>query len=243
MIRTIEEYSLNALPALQTMIYDGWVLRFAGGYSKRANSVNPLYPSTEPPLAKIRNCEQFYAAKNLSAVFKITPAALPPALDAILAEQGYRRNSPASVQVLDLTGLTPSFDEQMIASQQLTEEWLTDFCRFSSVSNKNKPVLKYMLKNIIPNKYIVSLKAGSSAIGGGVGVLQGEFIGLYDIVIDSAYRNQGYGQKLVSGLLRLGRSAGAKKAYLQVMVNNYPAVKLYSGMGFTELYQYWYRIK
>lgn len=239
MIRTIEEYSLNAQPALQTMVYDGWLLRFAGGYAKRANSVHPLYPSTEPPLVKIKKCEQFYAAKNLSAVFKITPAATP--LDSLLAEQGYRRNSPSSVQLLDLTEFTPCPDDHLTATQHLTEDWLNDFCRFSSITNKNRPVLSYMLKNIIPNKYIVSLKAGNTAIGGGVGVLQDEFIGLYDIVIDGAYRNQGYGKKLVAGLLRLGSAAGAKKAYLQVMTNNFPAVRLYSGLGFKEIYQYWYR--
>ena len=42
MIRTLEELSMNALPALQTMLYGGWVLRFANGYTRRANSINPI---------------------------------------------------------------------------------------------------------------------------------------------------------------------------------------------------------
>ncbi|MDQ7864919.1 hypothetical protein RCO48_38815 [Peribacillus frigoritolerans] len=29
-IQKIEELSLNALPAMQTQIYDGWVIRFCG---------------------------------------------------------------------------------------------------------------------------------------------------------------------------------------------------------------------
>ena len=42
-----EELSLNALPALQTQFYDGWVFRYTSGYgyTNRANSVNLLYPS------------------------------------------------------------------------------------------------------------------------------------------------------------------------------------------------------
>ena len=42
-ITQLEELSINAWPSLQTMLYDGWVLRFSDGYTKRANSSNPLY--------------------------------------------------------------------------------------------------------------------------------------------------------------------------------------------------------
>lgn len=39
MIRYIEELSMNAWPSLQTIMYDGWVIILADGYTKRANSV------------------------------------------------------------------------------------------------------------------------------------------------------------------------------------------------------------
>ena len=42
-IRQIEELSLNAHPGIKTELYDGWILRFANGYTNRANSVNMLY--------------------------------------------------------------------------------------------------------------------------------------------------------------------------------------------------------
>jgi hypothetical protein len=48
MIRFIEELSLSALPALETVFLDGWVLRFSNDYTRRANSINPLYAGTRP---------------------------------------------------------------------------------------------------------------------------------------------------------------------------------------------------
>ncbi|WP_378953596.1 GNAT family N-acetyltransferase [Pelosinus sp. sgz500959] len=243
MIRTLEEYSLNALPALQTMLYDGWVLRFGKGYTKRANCVNPIYSSIQDLSLKIQHCEQLYSEKNLETIFKITSASIPNSLDSLLEERGYQIASPASVLGLILNQSNQTIDENITYSSTITEEWLTFFCQFNHIAEHNKLVLQYMLENIIPHKYIVSLKLDSKTIGCGLGVLQDEYIGLYDIVIDDAYRNQGYGKKLIANILKLGAKAGAKQSYLQVLQKNTPAIKLYTSLGYKEIYQYWYRIK
>ena len=85
MITTIEELSLNAWASLQTVLYDGWVLRFANGYTKRANSVNPIHPSSLDIEEKIRFCENHYQDRNLPVVFKLTPTVYPSDLDEKLA--------------------------------------------------------------------------------------------------------------------------------------------------------------
>src|SRR5947208_1902118 len=103
MIRFVEELALNAWPCLQTIYYDGWLLRFADGYTRRANSVNPLYTSSIDLGAKIRYCEETYRSRGRDTVFKLTSAAQPENLDSILAEHGYREEALTSVQTLDLS--------------------------------------------------------------------------------------------------------------------------------------------
>ena len=241
MIQLIEEISLNAWPSLQTLLVDGWVLRFANGYTKRANSINPLYASANHVEEKIQFCEEVYRRNDLPVVFKMTPAAHPENLDEMLADRGYEVDSPTSVQTMELRDADSPPDEKLDAT--LTDEWLAAFCRMSGISDERKPTLRQMLTSIVPQKCFAAIFQTDQIITCGLGVRQGNHIGFYDIVTDKSFRNQGYGKRLLRSLLTWGRQNGARNAYLQVMLNNAPALRLYSQLGFKEIYQYWYRIK
>ena len=41
----IELMMMRSWPALEEKTYDGWIMRFSEGYTKRANSINPMYES------------------------------------------------------------------------------------------------------------------------------------------------------------------------------------------------------
>ena len=97
-ILAIEERCLNAWPAAHTIVHDGWLLRLSDNYTRRANSVQPLYPTTCDLAAAIAYCEKVYAARGQDTIFKMTPAAQPAALDATLAALGYAEEAPTSVQ-------------------------------------------------------------------------------------------------------------------------------------------------
>src|SRR5215218_969574 len=89
--RRLEEAAMNAWPALQTTLLDGWILRFAGGYTKRANSVNPTYPAHNLTFAdKIATCESLFARRGLPCIFRLTSFGAPSGLDALLDERGFR---------------------------------------------------------------------------------------------------------------------------------------------------------
>ena len=243
MLTTLEELSLNAWPALQTLVYDGWILRFANGYTKRANSVNPLYGSSLNIDQKISFCENLYASKHLPVVFKMTSAVHPSDLDETLTSHGYRKDSPTSVQLLDLESLSLQASPDVKLEEDLSTDWLDNFCRMSNVSTSNLETLQKIVTNIVPRHCFVALQLEGQIIACGLGVLQADYIGLFDIITAETHRGRGYGRQIVETILAWGKQNHARQAYLQVMLNNQPALRLYSKIGFVEKYQYWYRIK
>jgi len=247
MIRTIEELSLNSWPSLQNMFYDGWVLRFARGFTRRSNSISPLYSPGLDIDEKIRFCEGLYREKDLDCIFKLTPSVYPVDLDSILEAGGYRVEAPTSVQVLDLTGGDFTPDEEAVLRGAFSDSWLDGFCEISGIPEPHKSTLGEILLRIVPATCFASIRESglrfSPLLACGIGVVQGSYMGLYDIVTGEQYRRRGYGRRIVMNLLNFGKSRGVKTVYLHVLASNEPAFRLYSGLGFKEIYRYWYRIK
>lgn len=242
-ITRMEEASFRAWPALETRHYDGWLLRYAEGYTRRANSVSPLYASSLDVREKIATCEAFYASKGLRTAFKMTPAAHPQHLDAVLEEQGYVKEPPNYVCSMDLNDFQGNPLSDLDIVRQVNRGWLGDFCRLSNVEGRYLPTMKDMLESIQGRTAFVRLRVENTVAALGMAVADGDSLGLYDIVVDAAYRQQGLGYKLVSGLLDWGRMQGAQVAYLQVRASNVPALRLYDKIGFHHAYDYWYRVK
>jgi ribosomal protein S18 acetylase RimI-like enzyme len=243
LIRIIEELSMNAWPALRILHYDGWVLRSANGYTKRANSVYPLYPPEMDLDEKIGFCESFYRNLGLLTIFKMTTASTPSDLDTRLEEHGYRTDSQTSVQLLNLNAEKYEIPANVKLTSEGTETWHTASARMNHVSPKQRTTHEDILYAILPDKCYASIRLDGDIIGCGLGVVQAGYLGLFDIVIDPDHRQQGHGERLMMALLAWGAQGGAHTAYLQVMCNNEPALYLCEKLGFEEKYQYWYRIK
>ena len=243
MIQTLEEISLNALPALKTVYYDGWVIRFANGYSRRANSVNPIYHSKVAIDEKIRRCEQLYGSVGQKVIFKLTDAVFPEDLDRVLELKGYERDAPTGVQTLDLAYIDRTIDDDITIDDKPTEDWLGQLIVMSETDGRYFAILREMLGKIVPKGGFFSIMRESRMIACGLAVVDENYVGLFDILTDPALRRQGLGTRISANMLRWGKANGAKTAYLQVMDINKPAIRLYENLGFVEAYKYWYRVK
>jgi GNAT superfamily N-acetyltransferase len=70
---------------------------------------------------------------------------------------------------------------------------------------------------------------------------EGGLVGLYDVFTAPAARGRGLARALCARLLQLARDEGARTAYLQVDAANAPARKVYTRLGFQDVYTYHYR--
>lgn len=243
MIQTIEEISLNAWPSLQQILYDGWFLRFANGHTKRANSVNPVYTSTKDVQEKIERCERIYIDKKLLPVFRITPLAHPENLDEILANAGFEKKDVSSVQVINLVSLQTQATGDIRLWSEFSQDWLDSFVYLGGVTVESQESLASILRNIASKKCFAVLLKDNQIVSCGLGVLENQYIGLFEIITAKTERRKGFGKELILNILDWAKQNGAQKAYLQVVMNNEPALNLYSKLGFQEVYQYFYRIK
>ena len=245
--RRVEEASLNAWPALHQVLLDGWVLRFTRGFTKRANSVTPLYAATQPPLAKVRYCEDLYAREGLRAIFRITTAAVERGLDDLLADRGYERVD--RTLVLHRALESGSFQAHGAFAGAPLASFLATYSRLAGLPGIQAATLpsamdlhRAVLGSIRGETVFGSLVENGEPVACGMAVVERELVGLFDIVVHPQRRRQGHGHALVESLLQRACEQGARTAYLQVLNDNVAARNLYGGMGFEPLYEYRYRV-
>lgn len=240
MILELEEVAFNAWPSLHTVVYDGWLLNMSNGYTRRANAIHPFYASSLALDEKIAACERLYAAHNLPALYKLTDAALPSDLDAVLEGRGYTRDGGNLIMT---TPLDQSSQVSPLARviPNVTTDWLAHYTRLNAERAQYNNILMRLFGAIaLPTAY-VTLERDGLVMAVGVAVAERGNVGLFGLAVDGTARRQGLGTQLVDTCLAWGAAQGAERGYLQVGGQNSGAISLYERTGFREAYRYWYR--
>jgi ribosomal protein S18 acetylase RimI-like enzyme len=240
--RALEELALTTWPALQQWLYDGWVVRFAGGHTRRANSVTPLYSSRNDLAAKIAQCEQWYAAANLPTVFRLNRHTAPAAIDRLLDARGYRLVDPSLTLHRRLDPWALPADLRGTLRDEALTDWLALYCRLSGKALEQQHSHTAILQATPPTRIFASLWDHDQAVACAVAVAHAQAISIVDVVTDPQRRQQGYASSLLGQIFAWAQQAGATDVALQVQGDNTAARSLYARLGFREVYSYWYRV-
>ena len=238
--RSIERLALRAWPSVETVEYDGWVLRASDGYTKRANSVNPHFGSSLPLEEKLSHCEDFYAERQLPPIFRLTPFSVPGQLDERLEARGYQTLDPTVVMTgpVQLQKRLETIDVQ----SPKADEWHTAFETLRNLPAEKRTPHRWIVDHAEGERCFALVESEDRPIACGLGILVEETLGLFDLLTAPEHRRAGHATTLLGHIFRWASKRGATGAFLQVQSENPAARRLYERLGFEVAYPYWYRI-
>jgi len=239
---TVDELALEAVAAqgwqpAETGTVGGWLLRAAGGFTSRANSVLPLRSPGVPLDEALERAGAWYAERGLPLKLQV-PTEARRLLDAELGERGWPILTETHVLAARLEllhGTGPSADVRLDAEPD--DAWLTRYRDGDGL----EPVARAVL---VRHERVVfaSVRDGEDVLAVGRGVVDQDWLGVSAVEVDPARRRRGLARAVMAALWQWGRDQGARRSYLQVEADNEPALALYEQLGYWHHHDYRYRL-
>lgn len=236
----LERRLVNAWPSFAVELADGWLLRFAEGYSKRANSATPIAPGARLDPDLVAAAEASFRRHGIAPCFRLTGVEDNGA-DAVLAGLGYDLYDPSVGMIAAIGGDRP-IDRALRLDVVPPVPWIAAAAAAYGGDKANGEILGRIVRAIRQPACFATMPEGDRDVAWGLAVAERGYVGLYDIVVDPARRGAGLGRRLVTGLIEWGRREGAASAYLQMRESNAVAEGLYRSLGFTVAYRYRHRV-
>ena len=240
LVLALESRLVNAWPSFDYQVYDGWLLRLARGYSKRANSAAALVPGAALDAALIDHMVAHFIAENVRPTFRLTTLESPEA-DRVLEARGFRLIEPTQALIKsipeDCTG-----DPAVILEPKVSTRWVRETAQSYGGEKADDSILIDIVSRIRQTAAFATLDLDDRHVAWGLGVVERGYVGLFDIVVAPELRGIGLGRRVVTSLMAWGREQGAHTAYLQVREDNEVARALYLSLGFETAYRYTHRV-
>lgn len=233
----IDQLTRAGWPALEEVRVDGWIARFAGGVTQRANSVLPLAAPVDLDGA-IARVERLYAERGLPVVFQLGPGAQPAELDRVLADRGYEFGSPTSVQTAEVGAVTRPAGVDL--AEVPDQDWLDLWWAVDGRGDADALAVAEKILTGGPALYATVRDRGRALAVGRLALVD-QWGGVYCLAVRPEARRRGLGGAVLAGLLAAGRERGVTRSWLQVRAENTAARRLYEHAGYTEATRYHYR--
>jgi len=249
--RKLDLLGALAWPSLEVVLMDDWRLRFAGGVTKRANSVLLLGPEGRRGLAddaldrRIAAVERAYAMHHLPARFQVTASCWPSELPEALARRGYVESDSTLVMTSSLreapSVILTAPDWRIVEQPGASMAWLDAWWAVDGRGGiAELEIARAILARIVPPRVFIECHDRNGITGVGLGVLDAEWVGIYCMATLPGARRRGCARAVLGHLVEWARTQGAECAHLAVTELNEPAQRLYRAFGFEISHRYSY---
>lgn len=243
LLHALEQSAFDAWPALEQREHAGWALRFANGYTRRANSANALAQTDSLTDDQIDAVERFYQARSIPPIFRLASFCTGTQVDNTLADRGYRFADLSLVMTAPLAEHLEQRDQPIAGLLPDAAAWLAAYQSIKGDTDGAARAHLEMLQAIRGDCAFAVAPAAGGPVCCGLGVVTGEHLGLFEIATQAGSRRQGLARRLCRDLMAWGESRGARTAYLQVVASNHSAIRVYEDLGYRRRYHYWYRVR
>jgi len=242
LIKELEQVGATSWLAREIETLGGWQLRANDGVTRRANSVLPLELPGGNLEDSIRYTIDFYTSRNILPRFQMTEISSPSELDDVLVGLGWRYGLEVAVDIADVEKvLERRSDVRTELQLHPTDDWMNAYIQCSEHQEIDPSIRQSLMTRSTMKKVFASSIIDDEIASVGIGILCGDWVGLYNIVTHPEYRRQNAGISVSQAIVLWGKDNHAKQSYLQVETDNIPAKRMYSRLGFKHCYIYWYR--
>ena len=238
-VAALELLSARSWRGLEEERLGDWLLRAAGGFTGRANSVLVVGSPGLPLPEAVGRVTRWYAERGLRPRAQVP---LPGAeeADAAFAAAGWVRDEDVLVLTAPLAGW-PEPAVQVDLAGAPDEAWLTGYrYRGSALPPVARQVLTGADGPVFASVRLAPVPEPLTAVARGVVV--GDVLVVTAVTVDERHRRRGLATSVMAALGTWGAGRGATSCVLQVVASNAPALALYERLGFTEHHRYHYRL-
>ncbi|HEU0214755.1 MAG TPA: GNAT family N-acetyltransferase [Jiangellaceae bacterium] len=244
-VRALETAAAEGWRAPDTVRLGGWLLRAAGGFTRRANSCLPLADPGMPVRGAVAEVERWYAGRGMDPLFQVI-IPLAEAVDAHLDSLGW---SGRSEDVLVMTApLGPVADALRPGLAPVTVTAEPDDAWLAAYHYRGQTLPAHARHVLVDAETVgfASVDDGGRRVAIARGAVTNapdgrRWVGITAVEVEPAARRRGLGTHVVAGTAVWARTHRASDVYLQVSADNAPALAAYQRLGFIEHHRYHYR--